>query len=128
MPRRTKAQELLEFEILFYEKLLHAYPQFVDVLVPLAEAYTRRGWYEKGLAIDLQLLKLRGNDPLTWYNVCCSYSLLGRVDDALHALQQAFQLGYTDLAFLSKDPDLENVRRSPKFRQLLESLVSRQPT
>lgn len=128
MPRRSKAHELLDFEIIFYEKLLRVHPQFADALIPLAEAYTRRGLYEKGLQIDLQLTQLRGDDPLTWYNVSCSYSLLGRLDDALEALQHAVQRGYSDFTFLSKDPDLANLRRSPKFRQFLESLTSRHPT
>lgn len=128
MPKRTKAQEFLDFEIAFYEKLVGAYPDFVDVLVPLANAYTRRGHHQQGLEIDLRLTQLRGEDPLTWYNVACSYALLGRLDEAIEALRRAFQLGYTDLAFLSKDADLANLRRSPKFREFLESLTTRQPT
>jgi len=128
MPKRSKTQDLLDFEIAFYEKLLQAYPDFVDVLIPLGGAYTRRGLYDKGLQVDLRLTQLRGHDPLTWYNFACSYSLLNRPDEALDALKQAFSLGYSDLAYLNQDPDLANVRRSPKFRQWLESLTSRQPT
>lgn len=125
MPKRTKAIELLEFEIGFYEKLVHAYPDFVDALVPLADAYTRRGLHDKGLQLDLRLTELRSNDPMAWYNLACSYSLLQRIDDALDSLRHALQLGYHDLEFLGKDPDLVNIRRSPKFRQLLESLAAR---
>jgi len=128
MPKRSKSEELLDFEITFYEKLLRAYPDFADVLIPLGGAYTRRGLYDKGLQIDLRLTELRGTDPLTWYNLACSYSLLGRVEEAVDALRQAFGFGYDDLTFLNKDADLANVRRSPKFRQLLESLTSHQPT
>ena len=124
MPRRTKSQELLDFEIHFYEKLLTAYPDFVDVLMPLGDAYTRRGMYEKGLAVDLRLSELRGQDPLTWYNVACSYALLQRLDDALGALRRAFELGYDDLKFLEKDPDLAPLRQSPKFREWLASLAA----
>ena len=124
MPKRTRAAELLEFEITFYEKLLRAYPDFVDVLMPLGTTYTRAGLYDKGLAVDLRLSQLRAEDPLAWYNLACSYSLLNRVEEAIDALRQAFGRGYTDLAYLQKDNDLANVRRSPKFRQLLESLTS----
>jgi len=128
MPKRSKAQDLLDFEIVFYEKLLHAYPDFVDALIPLGGAYTRRGLYEKGLQVDLRLTRLRDHDSLTWYNLACSYSLLNRVDESLDALRRAFALGYSDVAYLNQDADLTNLRRSPKFRQLLESLTSRQPT
>ena len=124
MPRRSKSEELLEFEITFYEKLLSAYPDFVDVLVPLGDAYTRRGLYDKGLQVDLRLAQLRGKDPLTWYNLGCSYSLLNRVDEALEALRQAVALGYRDVEYLQKDSDLLNLHRSPKSRQFLESLTA----
>jgi len=128
MPKRSRAQELLDFEIVFYEKLLRAYPDFVDVLIPLGTTYTRAGLHEKGLAVDLRLTQLRPEDPLAWYNLACSYSLLGRVDESLESLRQAFSRGYNDLTYLQKDADLATLRRSPKFRQFLESLTLRQPT
>ena len=127
MPRRSRAEEQLDFEIAFYQKLLTAYPNFLDVLVPLGDAYTRRGWYAKGLEVDLALAKLRRDDPLVWYNLACSYSLLNRVDEALECLRRAFDLGYTDMKFLTKDPDLANLRRTPKFRQFVSSLLSQHP-
>ncbi len=122
MPRRSKRDELLDFEIAFYGRLLRAYPDFVDVLIPLGEAYTRRGLHEKGLEVDLRLTELRGNDPVVWYNLACSYSLMKRVEESLEALQRAVQLGYTDLAHLQKDPDLLNLRLSAKYRRFLASL------
>lgn len=124
MPRRAKSIELLDFEISFYERLIRAYPDFVDALIPLANAYTRRGNHPQGLAIDLRLTELRSSDPLTWYNLACSYSLMNRVEESLDAIKRCFTLGYHDFQFLSKDPDLVNLRRSQKFRPLLESLTS----
>lgn len=124
MPRRSKLDELLDFEIHFYEKLLGAYPDFVDVLIPLGDAYTRRGLHHKGLEIDLRLTELRGEDPLTWYNVACSYSLLNRLDESLGALRRAFELGYRDLEHLQNDRDLDPLRRSPQYRQWLASLAA----
>ena len=123
MPRRSKSTELLEFEIAFYQKLLRAYPDFVDVLIPLGDAYTRRGLYEKGLEVDLRISQLRGEDPLTWYNLACSYSLLKRVDESMEALRRSVELGYADLPYLQKDPDLANLRQSEKYRLFLESLA-----
>ena len=124
MPRRSKSDELLKFEIHFYEKLLNAYPDFIDVLIPLGGAYTRRGLHEKGLQVDLRLAHLRGSDPLTWYNLACSYSLLKRTEEAAEALRRAIEVGYTDFQYLQNDPDLANLRQSPKYRELLESLLS----
>jgi tetratricopeptide (TPR) repeat protein len=119
MPRRSKADELLDFEIAFYEKLVSAYPDFADALIPLGNAYTRRGLYEKGLAIDVRLTRLRAGDAIVWYNLACSYSLLNRIEDAFSALRRALDLGYADLDYLRKDPDLHNLRTSSRYRELL---------
>ena len=124
MPKPSRAQELLEFEIAFYERLLQEHPNFVEALMALGEAYTRKGWYDKGLAIDRQLTQLRSTDSVAWYNLACSLSLVNRPDDALEALRQAIALGYDDFVFLSRDPDLAILRRSPQFRRFLETLPS----
>ena len=124
MPRRSKSAELLDFEIQFYEKLLRAYPDFADVLVPLGDAYTRRGLHQKGLEIDLRLTQLRREDPLTWYNLACSLSLLKRLEESLEALRRAVELGYLDMDYLQQDPDLLNLRQSPKYREFLESFAA----
>ena len=119
MPRRSKADDLLDFEIRFYEKLLAVYPDFIDVLVPLGDAYTRRGLYEQGLQIDLRLTQLRADDPLSWYNLACSYSLLKRIEESAVALRRSVELGYRDVAHLQHDPDLINFRQSRHYRELL---------
>ncbi len=124
MPRRSKSAELLEFEIQFYEKLLRAYPNFVDVLIPLGDAYPRHGLHQKGLEVDLRLTQLRGDDPLTWYNLACSLSLLKRLEESLEALRRSFELGYLDLEHLQQDPDLLNLRQSSKYREFLESFAA----
>ena len=124
MPRRSKADELLDFEIAFYEKLLRADPDFIDVLIPLGEAYTRRGDYDKGLDVDRRLIRLRPEDPLVWYNLACSYSLVNQLEPALETLRRAVTLGYRDLTHLQRDPDLVNVRRVKHYRQFLESLAT----
>ena len=124
MPRRAKSDELLDFEIEFYEKLVSAYPNFIDALIPLGNAYTRRGLHDKGLQVDLRLTQLRGDDPLTWYNLACSHALLKQLDESLSALRRAVELGYHDFTYLQQDPDLASLRQSPQYRQLLESLMA----
>ena len=122
MQKRSKVKELLGFEIGFYERLIQEHPNFVDALMALGEAYTRRGWYEKGLAVDLKLTQLKADAPIVWYNLACSYSLLHRHDEGLQALRQALALGYDDFKYLEKDPDLVSLRRSTQFRRFLETL------
>ncbi|MBI4322942.1 MAG: hypothetical protein HY596_01555 [Candidatus Omnitrophica bacterium] len=128
MAKSSRSVELLEFEIAFYQRLLNEKPNFVEALMALGEAYTRRGWHEKGLEIDRRLTQLKAQDPVIWYNLACSLSLLKRLDESLEALQRAMALGYDDFEFLAKDPDLDVLRRSPQFRRFLETRSSSAPS
>jgi len=123
----TKAGEDLDFEIAFYERLLTDKPDFLDALVSLGSAYTRKGLYDKGLSIDLRLVHLKPEEPLAWYNLACSYSLLKRLAESLEALSQAFRYGYDDLQHLQRDPDLHHVRQTKAFQDFLAKFTQRDP-
>jgi tetratricopeptide (TPR) repeat protein len=115
-------QEDLDFEISFYENLLKENPNFVEALIALGDAYTKRGCYEDGLKIDQRLVQLRPDDPTVHYNLACSYSLLKMAKPCLAVLKKAIQLGYRDFSFMKKDPDLDFIRRDPRYKELLLSL------
>jgi len=110
------------FEIAFYERLIKSNPHFIDVLTPLADAYTKVGEYQKGLKIDKKLAKLRKNDENVFYNLACSYALNRMPDEAFQALRKAISLGYTDFRHMRRDPDLNNIKADKRFKTLIESL------
>lgn len=112
----------MDFEISFCEELVKEKPDFVDALIVLGEAYTRRGLYGKGLDVDKRLLRLRPDDPIVTYNMACSYSLTGDVDSAIKALKEAMGKGYADFEHMKKDPDLERARMDVRFAKLAEGL------
>lgn len=118
--------EDLDFEITFYENLLKKKPDFVNALIALGDAYTRKGRYEDGLKIDQRLTRLKPDDPLIYYNLACSYSLLKETQLCLEALTRAISMGYSDFVFMERDPDLEFIRKDPRYRELLEK--TRRPT
>ena len=111
--------EDIPYQIEFCEKLIEKNPNFVEVLTALGELYTCQGLYEKGLQVDLRLIKLRPNDPICYYNLACSYSLLRQHNEALEALEKCMVLGYDDFQFLKEDSDLNSLRKDPRFKDLL---------
>ena len=113
-------QDSLDFEISFLERLIEQDPNYVDALIPLAEAYTRKGLYQKGLRIDKRLARLRKSDPLVHYNLACSFALLEKKEDALRILEKAVQLGYNDFEHLKKDRDLVCLHTDPRFKSLID--------
>lgn len=116
---KNKESDNLEFEIEFYEKILGESPNFKQALIALGDAYTRKGHYHKGLKIDKKLTKLKPDDPVVFYNLSCSYSLLEMNDLAFGALFRAIDLGYDDFDHLKKDPDLHNLRGDSRFQELI---------
>jgi len=113
-------KEGVEFDVSFMEGVLHHDPCHEEALQVLGHAYTIMGEHEKGLKIDRRLTRLRPEDPVAFYNLACSLSLTEQLDGAFDALRRAIQLGYVDMGHMLKDPDLENLRRDPRFRSVLQ--------
>jgi peroxiredoxin/transglutaminase-like putative cysteine protease len=81
------------------------------------DKYYKEGRYQD--AVDSYRKALEEcDDIIVWYNLACCYSLLGRVDGALEALKQAIKGGYRDLHWMDNDPDLENIRKDPRYKEL----------
>lgn len=122
--RRRQSDDDLDFEIAFFERILKRLPNSQDVLMALGNDYTERGLFEKGLAIDERLCRLRPADPIVHYNLACSYALVGKVDQAIATLEAAIELGYHDSSYIQHDPDLDGIRRDPRFLALIERVRS----
>ncbi len=118
------AGDLADFEVRFVERVLARNPEHVESLMFLGNTYTARGEHERGLEMDLRLLRLRPLDPIAHYNLACSYALLGQVDRAIDALRRSVRLGYADVAHLEQDSDLDNIRNDPRYKEMLDSLRS----
>lgn len=119
--KRKKTRDL-DFQMEFYEKILLERPDFIDALTALGEIYTQKGFYEKGLEVDMRLARLRPGNPTIHYNLACSFSLTGDVGAALRSLEEAVRLGYDDFNFMDKDPDLGNVRRDARYQRLMQKV------
>ena len=111
-----------EFDIRFFESVLRRIPHDTEVIEILGGLYTRQGRVADGLKMDRRLVRLQPANPTAHYNLACSLALSRRKSDALHALRQAIELGYRDFDWMLQDPDLEGLKRHPKFLQLLQQL------
>ncbi len=62
------------------------------------------------------------NDPSnSWYNVACTYSLLGEIDRAIDLLEIWLpKVGPDQKLWFAKDSDLDPLRNHPRFQKLLE--------
>ena len=118
-------KEDLQFEIQFFEGIAKRDPSYIEALQILGDAYTKTGQWEKGLRVDKRLARLCPDNPLVFYNLACSYSLMSRIDQAFGALRRAVKLGYSDARWLNKDPDLENLRHDTRFDDIRKNLAKK---
>lgn len=66
-------------------------------------------YYEKGDALSYY-----------YYNVACIASLDKKPQEAIENLELSFQKGYKDFDHMQKDTDLDNIRNTNEFKQLLK--------
>jgi tetratricopeptide (TPR) repeat protein len=118
---RKETREL-DIKIEFIEGVVRRDPKYVEALQLLGDHYTQRGRFDEGLKVDEQLSRLEPTNPLVFYNLACSYSLIGQVDMAAAALEKALSLGYRDFKWLAKDPDLRTLRKHPIFRAIEDKI------
>jgi hypothetical protein len=125
---RAKPRRSDLVEIAFLEGLRRRCPANLRVLEALGALYTKAGLYEAGLHIDLEMVQRRRADPVAWYNLGCSYALLGRPGDACDALERAATAGYADFEWMAKDRDLKSLHGHPRFETLLRRGIGRTQT
>ena len=117
--RRLRKQSQLDFELDFLGRVLLRDPLYGDALKVHADNLASKGYVNRALQADQQLVRLRPDRPIPWYNLACSYAVLGMVDQAFEALERSLRLGYDDFHHLRRDPDLKPLRRDPRFARLL---------
>jgi serine/threonine protein kinase/Flp pilus assembly protein TadD len=69
-------------------------------------------WAQRALEIDPQ-------GTMTLYNVACTYSLNGKIEEAIDCLERAVQCGYFHRQWIENDSDLDPLRSHPRFQALL---------
>lgn len=112
-------QSQLDFDLAFFDQVLEREPDYVDVLRCQGELLTRKGQHERALAIDRRLSALLPHDSVVHYNLACSLALLNEPREAIAALRQALECGYSDIEYLKIDSDLDTLRNEPEYRRLL---------
>jgi hypothetical protein len=112
------------FDITFYESVLRREPAYTDVIELLGGLYTKTGRIADGLKMDRKLVKLQPDNSTAHYNLACSLALSKRKADALRALEEAINRGYTDHDWMSQDSDLESLQGTAGFKELLAKLKS----
>lgn len=107
-----------------FKEAVAADPEFALAHMNLGVCYIQKGkdYYasaRESLEKAASLASGR-NDPLVWYNLTVIYTLTGVFDKAFDSLDRSLGNGFKNFDALRVDKDLNELRRKPEFRQILE--------
>lgn len=108
-----------EFDFEFFRDVLKRSDANSDVMRRQAELFARRGDSSEALQLDLKLVERFPTDHVVRYNLACSLSMTGQIQQAISVLSQAIDLGYDDFAHIEADSDLDALRDESSFQELL---------
>jgi non-specific serine/threonine protein kinase len=101
------------------ERQLELVPDDVRARILLAGLYASLPGREEDAVRHLETaVALRPGDSNVLYNAACTYGLLGRKPEALDTIKKAFQAGYGNREWATRDPDLIILRDDPDFQRL----------
>jgi len=79
---------------------------------------------QKAKDILQRIIELSPNDKIALYNLACTESLLGNVNEALETLDRAIEAGYNDYNHMVYDSDFNNIKNTEGFKNLEKKLLN----
>jgi tetratricopeptide (TPR) repeat protein len=103
-----------------YEKALSIEPGNMGALSNLAVVHAGRGEYDKALDVLKKVIEIKPESAGAYYNIACIYARQGKVDESVKWLKEAVDKGFADWGLLKKDRDLENIRGTAYYEDLMK--------
>lgn len=79
----------------------------------------------RGLELMEKALELYPDESGTLFNGACLYSRAGQTERALDLLEKAINKGFGYKEWIDNDPDYDNLRNLPRFKELMHQLEQR---
>jgi len=86
----------------------------------LAIVYSMVGKYDRALALFQRKIELQPDAPVAYYLTACIYAKQHKIDLSVDWLKKSIQMGFDDFEYLGSDPNLENIRHTHYFQDLLK--------
>ena len=103
-----------------FKNALKIQPQFAPAQYNLALAYAAGKQYDKAIESFKKMAALQPDNPNTYYNIAALYALQNNIDGCLEWLKKAIDKGYQNWELIKTDKDLNNIRNSAGYRELIK--------
>jgi tetratricopeptide (TPR) repeat protein len=103
-----------------YQKALSINPKFTLAMNRLAVVHMIKEEYDKAISIFKKLIELQPNDAIAHYNISCMYSRKNNIEESISWLKKAIKKGYDNWDLIKTDKDLENIRGSSYYKELVK--------
>jgi TolB-like protein/Tfp pilus assembly protein PilF len=104
------------------DERLELNPDDTRALIFGAGARAALGESEKAAEMAKQALALDSEDPALLYNVACTFSQIGKLDDAIDILERAVDKGFGQKEWIEHDPDFAAIRGTPRYDAILQAM------
>ncbi len=102
-------------------RALELNPRFAPAYILLGALVKSPERLEESVTACKKAVLLDPECTAAYYDLACYYSLLGKREQALASMEMALCKGFSDFAWVLKDPDLETLRGYPEFKLLIQS-------
>lgn len=119
-PNKAARDELLNNAELELSAAIEKKPDYVEALSNRGVIYITLGKLNKAEEDLKRAVQIDPTHANSLYNLSCLYSLTKKLDLAADALSQSLSNGFNDTERLRNDPDLNLLRSTKQFSEILE--------
>jgi tetratricopeptide (TPR) repeat protein len=105
-----------------YEASLSIRPDYDKAKNALIRLYSKPQSYEKALSLLMNMKEHKPDNPDVFYNIACIKARQGHTKESIEFLNQAVSRGFKDRNLLVADKDLDSIKDSPLFREIIRRL------
>ena len=98
-----------------YTKAIRATPKYEKAYYNRGNAYYAKGKYSQAIDDYTRAIELNPKNPYPYYNLACIYSMR-----ACTMLKKSVENGLKDWDLVKEDKDLENIRNSSCYREIIK--------
>jgi serine/threonine protein kinase/tetratricopeptide (TPR) repeat protein len=116
--RQEEALKVREKELTVLRQAIELTPDNVRARILLAADLAAMDRKEEAMKELERSVAMRPNDANILYNAACTYGVMGMKAEALEHARRTVEVGYTNLDWMARDPDLACLHDDPDFQRI----------